>query len=61
MSVSNSRMGRYGPVAQEFAARVVLFHEAVAEKAGLHVTAVKVLHLLGHESMTSGQLSSTRA
>ncbi|HXX66969.1 MAG TPA: MarR family transcriptional regulator [Polyangiaceae bacterium] len=49
-------MSRYVPTVQEFAARVVLFHEAVAEKVGLHVTDVKVLRLLGAEALTPGQL-----
>lgn len=54
--MSSTRMSRYVPVVREFAARVVLFHEAVAERAGLHVTDVKVLRLLGEQSMTPGQL-----
>jgi DNA-binding MarR family transcriptional regulator len=49
-------MKRYVPLAREFAARVVLFHEAVAARVGLHVTDVKVLRLLGEEGMTPGQL-----
>jgi len=34
----------------------LLFHEAVAENAGLHATDVKVLRLLGEEPMAPGQL-----
>jgi DNA-binding MarR family transcriptional regulator len=49
-------MNRYVPIVREFAARVVFFHEVVADKAGLHVTDVKVLRLLGEEAMTPGQL-----
>jgi DNA-binding MarR family transcriptional regulator len=49
-------MKRYIPLVREFSARVVLFHEAVAARVGLHVTDVKVLRLLGHEGMTPGQL-----
>ncbi len=49
-------MTRYVPVVQTFAARVVLFHEAIAARAGLHVTDVKVLRLLGDTAMTAGQL-----
>jgi DNA-binding MarR family transcriptional regulator len=49
-------MSRYVPVVREFSARVVFFHEAVAEAVGLHVTDVKVLRLLGEKSMTAGQL-----
>src|SRR6202034_2168899 len=47
----------YVPVVREFAARVVLFHEAVAQKAGLHLTDAKALRLLGEEEMTAGQLA----
>ena len=49
-------MNRYVPIVQQFTARVVLFHEAIAQKAGLHVTDLKVLRLLGEEPMTPGQL-----
>jgi DNA-binding MarR family transcriptional regulator len=49
-------MNRYIPLVREFSARVVLFHEAVGDNVGLHVTDVKVLRLLGHEAMTAGQL-----
>jgi DNA-binding MarR family transcriptional regulator len=49
-------MKRYVPVVREFAARAMLFHEAVAENAGLHATDVKVLRLLGEEPMAPGQL-----
>ena len=55
--MSTSRMHRYIPLAREFSARVVLLHEAVGEKVGLNATDVKVLRLLGTESMTAGQLA----
>jgi DNA-binding MarR family transcriptional regulator len=49
-------MKRYVPLVREFSARVVLFHEAIAQAVGLHVTDLKVLHILGTEAMTAGQL-----
>ncbi len=49
-------MTRYVPIAQKFSARLGLFHDAVAQNAGLHLTDVKVLRLLGEESMTPSQL-----
>jgi DNA-binding MarR family transcriptional regulator len=55
--MSTSRMNRYVPLVREFAARVVLFHEAVGENVGLNATDVKVLRLLGGQSMTAGQLA----
>src|ERR1700722_2642032 len=55
--MSTSRMDRYIPLVREFSARSVLFHEAVGENVGLNVTDVKVLRLLGDESMTAGQLA----
>ncbi len=55
--MSRQRMAIYVPVIREFAARVVLFHEAIAQKAGLHVTDVKALRLLGKQEMTAGQLA----
>jgi DNA-binding MarR family transcriptional regulator len=54
--VSSPRMQRYVPVVREFSARVVLFHEAVAQSLGLHGTDLKVVRLLGEEPMTPGQL-----
>src|ERR1700723_380265 len=56
-TMSTSRMHRYVPLAREFSARVVLFHEAVGECVGLNATDVKVLRLLGSSSMTAGQLA----
>ncbi len=53
---SSGRMDRYVPLAQDFAARVALFHEAVAQKLGLHATDVKVLRMLGETRMTAGDL-----
>lgn len=55
--MSTSRMRRYVPLAREFSARVLLFHEAVGENVGLNATDVKVLRLLGDASMTAGQLA----
>ena len=60
MSSSKNRQ-RYLALVREFSARVVLFHDAIAEAAGLHVTDVKVLHLLGAEGMTAGQLAEHTA
>jgi DNA-binding MarR family transcriptional regulator len=50
-------MHRYVPLAREFSARVLLFHEAVADSVGLNATDVKVLRLLGDAPMTAGQLA----
>jgi DNA-binding MarR family transcriptional regulator len=55
--MSTSRMHRYVPLAREFSARVLLFHEAVGDSVGLNATDVKVLRLLGDASMTAGQLA----
>jgi DNA-binding MarR family transcriptional regulator len=55
--VSSPRMDCYVPLVRDFAARVVLFHEAVAQRLGLHATDVKVLRLLGDEAMTAGALA----
>jgi DNA-binding MarR family transcriptional regulator len=53
----SSRIDRYIPLVREFAARVVLFHEKVADRLGLHVTDVKVLRLLGADESTPGRLA----
>jgi DNA-binding MarR family transcriptional regulator len=55
--MSSTRMNRYIPLAREFSTRVVLFHEAVAENVGLHVTDVKALLMLAAAPMTPTQLS----
>ncbi len=55
--MSTSRMRHYVPLAREFSARVLLFHEAVGDSVGLNATDVKVLRLLGDASMTAGQLA----
>lgn len=55
--MSSARIDRYVPLAQDFSARVVLFHEAVAERLGLHATDVKALRLLGAAALTAGQLA----
>lgn len=46
MTTSSDRMGRYIPVVQLFAARLVLFHQKVAERLGLTATEFKSLRLL---------------
>ena len=48
MATSSDRLGRYIPVIQLFAARLVLFHQAVAERLGLTATEFKSLRLLEH-------------
>jgi DNA-binding MarR family transcriptional regulator len=55
--MSTPRMDRYVPLVRDFAARVVLFHEIVAQRLDLHATDVKALRLLGDEAMTAGQLA----
>lgn len=55
--MSRKRIDQYVPVVQTFAARVVLFHAAVAEQLGIHVTDLKCLRLLGDGPMTAGALS----
>jgi DNA-binding MarR family transcriptional regulator len=54
---SSERMARYIPRVREFAARVVLFHDAVAQLAGLNLTDAKLLRLLGDAAATPGQLA----
>jgi DNA-binding MarR family transcriptional regulator len=54
--MSSSRMNSYVRLAQNFSARVVLFHSAVAAELGLHVTDLKCLRLLGNEPMSAGAL-----
>lgn len=54
--MSSPRMQRYIPLVREFSARVLLFHDAVADNLGLHGTDLRVLRLLGEEPMTPGQL-----
>ena len=49
-------MAVYVPLVQVFAARLVLFHAAVAERLGLHATDLKSFRLLGAESMSAGDL-----
>lgn len=55
--MSNSRMDRYVPVVIEYAARIVLFHTAAAQRLGLHPTDLKCLRLLGEKTMTAGELA----
>jgi DNA-binding MarR family transcriptional regulator len=54
--MSSLRMKLYVPLVQEFAARVVLFHSAVAARLGLHVTDLRGLRLLGKGAMSAGDL-----
>jgi DNA-binding MarR family transcriptional regulator len=56
-ATSSPRMEIYVPLVQEFAARVVLFHETVAQRLGLHATDVKAIRLLGGNAMTAGRLA----
>ena len=44
--MSSSRLGRYVPAAQLFAARLVLFQDAVAKKVGLSATDLKCFRLV---------------
>jgi DNA-binding MarR family transcriptional regulator len=55
--MSSHRMKIYVPLVQDFAARVVLFHSAVAESLGLHVTDLRGLRLLGRHPMSAGALA----
>lgn len=55
--MSSARMNRYIPLVRDFAARVALFHDAVARSLGLHATDVKVLRLLGSGATTAGMLA----
>lgn len=47
----------YVPLIRNYAGRVVMFHEAVAQQLGLHATDVKALRLLGEDAMTAGRLA----
>ena len=47
----------YVPLIQKFAARLVLFHQSVAQKLALNGTDVHSLRLLGDGSMSAGALS----
>jgi DNA-binding MarR family transcriptional regulator len=51
-------MEQYVPLARDLAARVALFHEAAANKLGLHATDVKALRLLSEQAMTAGSLAN---
>ena len=48
MALSSDRLGRYIPAIQLFAARLVLFHQKVADRLGLTATEFKSLRLLEH-------------
>ena len=54
--MSTPRLQFYVPLIQKFAARVVFFHAAAAEKLGLHATDLKGLRLLGQAPMSAGAL-----
>jgi DNA-binding MarR family transcriptional regulator len=54
--MSNSRMNSYVPLVQKFVANVLLFHSAVADRLGLHVTDLRGLRLLEREPMSAGAL-----
>ena len=47
----------YVPLIQDFAARVLVFHSAVAGRLGLHATDVRSLRLLGKRPMSAGELT----
>jgi DNA-binding MarR family transcriptional regulator len=49
-------MKPYVRLVQNFAARVVLLHSAVAAKLGLHLTDLKCLRLLGDKALSPGDL-----
>ena len=55
--MSSASMNRYIPLVRDFAARVALFHDALAQTMGLHATDVKVMRLLGGRAMTAGALA----
>jgi DNA-binding MarR family transcriptional regulator len=55
--MSSPRLNRYIPLAREFSTRVILFHEAIAENVGLHVTDVKALLMLAAAPMAPTQLA----
>ena len=56
MTTSSDRLWRYVPAIQLFAARLVLFHQEVAERLGLTATefkSVRLLEQLGPLSLTA--------
>lgn len=55
--MSSARIDRYVPLVTAFAAWVVMFHDAVAQRLGLNVTDIKALRLLGTAPMTAGQIA----
>lgn len=55
--MSSTRMDHYAALVREFSARVVLFHETIAARCGLHATDLKALRLLGAKEMTAGHLA----
>src|SRR5271166_5645009 len=57
MSSPSVRLQTYIPLVQEFAARVVFFHESVAQALALHATDVKALRLMRNEALTAGRLA----
>src|SRR3974390_983917 len=57
LSRRNARLETYIPLAQEFSARAMFFHESIAQAAGLHATDVKALRLLGNDALPAGRLA----
>ena len=55
--MSSTRMTRYIPLIRDFAARMTMFHDAIARSLGLHPTDVKVLRLLSDDAMTATALA----
>ncbi|HUB97884.1 MAG TPA: MarR family transcriptional regulator [Stellaceae bacterium] len=56
--MSSVRVNRYVPIVRDFAARVALFHDALAQTMGLNATDVKILRLMGARAMTPGALAA---
>jgi DNA-binding MarR family transcriptional regulator len=55
--MSTSRVAAYIPLVQRLAARMVLFHSAIAARSGLNATDLTCLRLLDEEPMTAGAIS----
>ncbi|MCM3705975.1 MULTISPECIES: MarR family winged helix-turn-helix transcriptional regulator [Cytobacillus] len=43
---------------QEFSLAIIMFHQMIAEKAGLNLTDYKVLGIIPFEGLTAGQIAS---
>jgi len=50
-------MGRYVPLVQAFATRVLLFHQAVGEVLGIGATDVKAIQMIAVTPMTPSELA----